>query len=249
MTGVADLSTPLETSTVTLTQLAQRVKGIQDALASLGVLDATGNDPYPNSVVLLLRGDGANDSTNIVDSSISPKAITVFGNTKISTDQSKYGGSSIYFDGSGDYIRATIPDGLGIGDFTLEFWLYPVANTGMIFNSRGGGGLGSDGIDISGSINVTTGGQVIFAATSLTLNTWIHIALVRKNNLMTRFVGGVIVGTSTVTNNFSNSIFSIGGSTAGNIGYLNGYIDCFRLSNIARYTNNFNPENQTYLNS
>ncbi len=246
MTGTADLSTVFDTSTVTLSQVAQRLKGIQDALTSLGILDATGNDPYFANVDLFLKSNGTNNSINIVDSSLSPKSIAVSGNTKISTDQSKYGGSSIYFDGNGDYLQVSVAGGLGSGDFTLEFWIFKIG-TGMIFNSRSSG-TGADGIDISSSLSTTTNGAIIFSSVTLDSNIWIHVAIVRKTNVFTRFINGVATGTFSLSNNFSNINFSIGGSTAGNVGYLNGYIDSFRFTkNIARYTANFNPETATYL--
>jgi hypothetical protein len=77
-------------------------------------------------VVLLLEGDGTDGSTNIIDSSPTPKTITRFGDTKISTTQSKYGGSSIYFDGSGDYlsIPANSSTHLNLEDFTIECFGY-----------------------------------------------------------------------------------------------------------------------------
>jgi hypothetical protein len=65
-------------------------------------------DPYFSNVSLLLHGDGANGSTTIVDSSPSPKTVTAVGNAQISTAQSKFGGSSLAFDGSGDYLTVQV---------------------------------------------------------------------------------------------------------------------------------------------
>ena len=59
-------------------------------------------DPDFANVSLLLHGDGTNGSTTIVDSSSSSKTVTAVGDAQISTAQSKFGGSSIYFDGTGD---------------------------------------------------------------------------------------------------------------------------------------------------
>ena len=82
-------------------------------------------DPFANNVVLFLKGNGANGSTNIIDSSPNPKTISVFGDTQISTAQSKYGGSSIVFDGVGDYLEVTplTAFNFGTGDFTIESWI------------------------------------------------------------------------------------------------------------------------------
>jgi len=48
---------------------------------------------------LLLHGDGVNNSTTIIDSSSVPKTVTALGDARISTAQSKFGVSSIFFDG------------------------------------------------------------------------------------------------------------------------------------------------------
>ena len=75
-------------------------------------------DPQFGSVSLLLHGDGANGSTTIVDSSPTPKTVTAFGDAQISTAQSKFGGASIAFDGTGDYLSANDGDlVLGTGSF------------------------------------------------------------------------------------------------------------------------------------
>ena len=61
-------------------------------------------DQYISSVTLLLHCDGANTSTVFTDKSLTANVVTAYGNAAISTTQSKFGGSSAYFDGSGDYL-------------------------------------------------------------------------------------------------------------------------------------------------
>jgi hypothetical protein len=61
-------------------------------------------DPVFNNVSLLLHGNGTNGSTTITDNSPTPKTVTAVGNAQISTAQSKFGGASIAFDGTGDYL-------------------------------------------------------------------------------------------------------------------------------------------------
>ena len=52
--------------------------------------------------------------------------MTAVGNVRLSTTQSKFGGTSAYFDGNGDYIYNIAPDDfhLGVTDFTVECWAY-----------------------------------------------------------------------------------------------------------------------------
>jgi hypothetical protein len=86
----------------------------------------TSSDPYLSNVSLLLKMDGANNSTTFTDSSLTPKAVFANGNAKISTAQSKFGGSSALLDGTGDYLSLAHNSGFSIesSDFTLEAWVY-----------------------------------------------------------------------------------------------------------------------------
>ena len=80
----------------------------------------------PALTLMLLHFDGANNSTVFTDSSPFNQTVSVVtGTPKISTDISKFGGSSLYLDGSSSI---KIPDNanlnLGTGVFTIEFWFY-----------------------------------------------------------------------------------------------------------------------------
>lgn len=82
-------------------------------------LSLTG-DPHAANVVLLLKGEGANNSTTFVDSSPVPKTITAFGNAKISTDQSPFGGGTLSnFTGSGVNYSATFT-GTSVGTASVS---------------------------------------------------------------------------------------------------------------------------------
>jgi hypothetical protein len=210
-------------------------------------------DPYRSQVSLLLHGDGANGSTTIVDSSPSPKAVTAFGNAQISTAQSKFGGSSLAFDGSGDYLTLPTSNQLsfGVSDFTLEGWIYvPITNASFrcIFSiGRPFQVYHHDGtIDCSFSESesapyFTSQGPV----SSITANTWTHFAVTRSGTVIRTFVNGV-AGNAV---NTTKSIFQ--SSTQPAIGtYLPsaasflfaGYIDDLRITKgVARYTSNFTP--------
>ena len=104
-------------------------QGLRSALASQTSTPPSTptTDEYFSDVGVLLHGDGTNGSTAIVDSSTNNHTVNVNGNAQISTTKSKFGGSSMYFNGSGDYL--TIPNNssfdFGYGDFTIEFWMNP----------------------------------------------------------------------------------------------------------------------------
>jgi hypothetical protein len=224
--------------------------------------DYTEGDRYFSNVSLLLHGDGTNGSTTITDSSPTPKTVTVVGNAQISTAQSKFGGASIAFDGTGDYL--TIPSNADFnfdtGDFTIEAWVrlnalgtsngYPGAAWIV-----GWGPLSSNpGFDFAiGSTNLifsltNFSSPTISVAHSLSANTWYHIAGTRSGTTVRAFIDGQVLATETVSAGLSASTNPTGiaisaaeptGSTLGN---LNGYIDDFRITKgVARYTSNFTP--------
>jgi len=86
---------------------------------------------------LLLHFDGPDGSTVMQDSSGTNKVISAHGNAHIDASQHKFGSSSVYFDGDGDFL--SIPDNddwnFGSGDFTIDFCLkkYSVDAGGAIF--------------------------------------------------------------------------------------------------------------------
>ena len=88
-------------------------------------------DPFRSQVSLLLHGNGTNGSTTITDNSPTPKTVTAVDNAQISTAQSKFGGASIAFDGTGDFLSTpnNAAFDFGSGDLTLEAWVYIAANS------------------------------------------------------------------------------------------------------------------------
>jgi len=217
-------------------------------------------DPNFANVSLLLHVDGANGSTTIIDSSPSPKTVTAVGNAQISTAQSKFGGASMYFDGSGDYLTASsnASYAFGTGDFTIEAWLY-IANYGggyldfggCIFDTRGinqanwGNGL-LFCLTTNGSLRIFSSTTIGTSTSQISLNTWTHVALARSAGSATFYIGGQSAGTSSFSNNLSEQDMTIGAAIdlrAQNTTLkYNGYIDDFRITKgVARYTSNFTP--------
>jgi hypothetical protein len=228
-------------------------------------------EQYYNNTSLLLRGDGLNGSTNIIDSSMNNSTVSVFGNTAISTTRSKYGGSSIYFDGNGDYL--TIPNStnydFGTGNFTIEMWVNPSA-TGLangaqkfLFGKRASATSYASVVGFLTYSTVTSNFSVSFfrsttgtsyslqytsPATFVSPNVWTHLAFVRNGNEYSVYVNGIkyiaaAAASGLVFNN--TSAFSVGSTysavSPGTSGFA-GYIDDFRVTKgVARYTSNFTP--------
>jgi hypothetical protein len=221
------------------------------------------------SVALLLHGSGANNSTVFTDTSNVPKTMTAVGNAKISTAQSKFGGSSMLFDGSGDAV--TTPDAanlrFGAGTFTYEahvrFVSLPTAGNGMTFMQKGV--VASSNFECSFTISNTAGtyNLKLFSSTSgsgvtttstssawaPSLNTWYHVAVVRDGTTIRFFVDGVAFGTATDSTTFFGGagVQSIGASPTA-VSTLDGYLDEARITKgVARYTGAFTPPASAYL--
>jgi len=221
------------------------------------------NDPNYSSVSLLLNGNGIDGSTTFTDNSSYGHTVTPGGDTQISTTQRKFGGASMYFDGSGDYLSIPddIPDDtslhLGSDNFTFEFWTYLNSTNGNFINKRvntsanvqylyffmSGGSLvlyatsNGSSWDIASNFN--------FGNTTLSTGQWYHIALVRSGTEIATYVNGIkspnTITTSAAIHNGSTNPLRIAGDVPYN-SYLNGYIDDFRLTQgVARYTSNFTP--------
>lgn len=190
-------------------------------------------DPFFSSVSLLLRGNGANGSTTILDTSPRPKSVTLFGNVQISTSQSIYGGSSILFDGTGDYL--TVPSNVelafGLGNFTVECWCYKQSNSRQMILAIGSSSL-FIAINASGNIEIgrsLTAIDHVFTA-SITSNTWNFVSVQRNGTSLQVAVGGVPVGTVTNTTNWGQGILYIGIDANASTTPFNGYIQDMRIT-------------------
>jgi hypothetical protein len=206
-------------------------------------------DPFRSQVSLLLHGNGTNGSTTITDNSPSPKTVTAVGNAQISTAQSKFGGASIAFDGSGDYLTVLNSSqfNFGVDDFTIEAWCYRTS-TATSFEIASYGNPGAGGFFFGSStsaISFGTGSAVVLASssTSLALNVWTHIAVTRSSNVTRVFANGIAGATTTnaLNNLNSTTVFRVCTNRAVNA-FATGYIDEFRITKgVARYTANFTP--------
>ena len=186
--------------------------------------------------------------------------LSAVNNTIISTTQSKFGGSSGYWDGTGDYL--ILPGGEGAdfsGDFTIECWYYPtsVASNDKLFDLRGinavhaGGGTGTFALgdtllidNNSSDFRCFIDGSDRSTASSGTFsnNTWYHIALQRSGGTFNAWVNGTryvnYAGSDDYTTVFqANQPIGANLETTSNVSNLQGYMDELRISTSARYTN------------
>ena len=200
-----------------------------------------------NTTLLLnFTNGGISDAT-------SKNNLQTVGGAAISTAQSKFGGSSMAFDGTGDYL--TIPNNvlfaLGTGDFTIECWAYLTAgsNNGLwqLASSAFPGVAGLAVSLFSGQWNIYyQNGSQIYGYGTVTTGAWYHVALVRQSGSLYIYSNGVKYTVASDTTNYTGTTLVIGGyySTSQ---LWNGYIDDFRITRgLARYTANFTPPTQAF---
>lgn len=90
--------------------------------------ETTPPNPISSELKLLLHSNGTDGSTTFLDSSVSAHTVTANGNAQIDIAQSKFGGASGLYDGSGDYLSIPTSSDFDLGnaysgDFTVDFWI------------------------------------------------------------------------------------------------------------------------------
>ena len=204
------------------------------------------------SVQLLLHANGVDGSTSIIDSSLPPKTVTAVGNSRISTTQNKFGGSSLYFDGTGDYL--TVPDSADFdfvsGNFTAEAFVYVSAYGGalpsIIIGKRANGLAyapfllyvsASGNLGGLASVNGATWGVNLLSASAIGTGAWKHVAFVRNGTSFVLYLEGVNVGSGSLAGSLmvNTSQLCIGANVDASHP-LNGYIDELRITKGAAFT-------------
>ena len=180
-----------------------------------------------------------------------PNEYSAEGSTALSTDQAKFGVSSVEFDGtSGQGVQQNVASGFGSGNFTSEFWIYSSSirsQSCTLWDFRISG-LGLLLTNLNGQISFFKDGAGGSSPTSiLTDNTWHHIAIVRTGSTGNVYVDGNLQITRTIgTDDYSTHTVLLGNNVFDSSGYLSGYIDEYRDSNIVRYSSNFTPPSSAF---
>jgi hypothetical protein len=219
------------------------------------LVGGAGGDPDFANVSLLLHMDGSNGSTTFTDSGPNARPVTTAGNVQISTAQSKFGGASALFDGSGDFLSVLdYADMEMTADFTIECFAYPTVTTDKII--AGHGGSGNQNVQLfrinsgaAGNMSFYLNGTQVFSNTAagITANQWQHLAISRTGSTTRMFVDGAQIGSSNTSWTGSFKFNLIGGMF--NLDFQ-GYIDEFRVTKgVARYTANFTPPTAAFPDS
>lgn len=216
-------------------------------------LDGELEDPLSDNVVSLLHFNGVEGATSVYDEK--EKVWTTNGQAKISTAQSRFGGSSLLLDGSGDYLTTPSTSALTAAgvDFTVEAWVRPTASKTLMGlltkrpSSSGSefalfldsGKLRAIGWGASGVTRVD-----ITGLTPVPLNTWSHVALSVSGTTWRLFLDGVLdaSGEASGAIQSSSETVYIGRDRTNTARDFSGYIDELRwTTGAARYAANFTP--------
>jgi hypothetical protein len=192
-----------------------------------------------------------NSTNGGITDATAKNVLETVGGAAISTAQSKFGGSSMLFDGTGDYL--TFPSSqnfaLGSTDFTVEYWINTAASAdnGILQISTTPGGFATSYTNglmmavVSGVLYYALGGSSVNTSTTINNGNWRHIAMSRSGSSLKIFVDGTQVSSATNSNSVTGTYLVVGGYYSTSF-TLNGYINDLRITRgYARYTANFTP--------
>jgi len=197
------------------------------------------------SLLLNFTNAGIYDATSKND-------LETVGDAKISTAQSKFGGSSMAFDGTGDYAicnSSSSNTAFGSGNWTIEFWLYLNTTSGTQllcdFRKSTSSDLAPMIMYYTNAVCFYTNANIQITGSSISANTWTHIAVCKSSGSTKLFINGTQSG-STYTDSLTYIGFAdrpVLGAEGVSVGAnpMNGYLQDVRVSKYARYTTNFTP--------
>lgn len=204
-------------------------------------------DPYFSSVVALLH---ANAAAPFVDSSSYARAITTTGTVTADAVTKKFGAASakILADGSSRLSFANAAElSLATGDWTIDFWVYPVSSTSFQIYKNAFTTLYPCQINVSAGLAINAvgadaAGATVYNLTGLAnvpLNQWVHIEVSRSGSTFRLFQDGVLQQQATFAGTLGEN------TAAWRIGPVSGAdtrVDDFRMTvGVARHTSAFIP--------
>ncbi|WP_431854319.1 LamG-like jellyroll fold domain-containing protein [Azospirillum sp.] len=201
-----------------------------------------------SDTVYLFKGYDGHGSQFIRDHSKSGHEVAILGAAAISNTRSKFGATSLLCDGTSNagaivgFSKAHNDFNIGADDFTIDGWVYPVANSAYWTFFK----IGNDSPEENGALlQVAPGGSLLVylstgsgwnianmvSSGTVTAGQWTHLALMRSGSNIYVFVNGVVtqtfaVGTAALP--WGNKMLCLGRQYTGN-NVLNGNIDGFRV--------------------
>ena len=228
------------------------------AVGGIGTVNVLGDSKGK----LYVTDDTLSGITSVGFSTTTPTTSTfdiVRGNVVISTASSAYGGSSAFFDGTGDSLTvSTNPlTGNANNDFTVEGWFNASGNGNYYVISAGAYNNGYADIIIYRTSGIwyfysSSNGSSYNVANAQSFGTvangtWVHLAVERKGNTFRMYRNGVGVNTITSSASYPAGSRPLYVSTYdGTNGSYFGYIQDFRMYDRAKYNSSASGIGNTF---
>lgn len=201
---------------------------------------------------MLVAKSGFVEGIRLGRSISSPTAIPM----ALSNTQKVFGSTSLYGTGTTPNRLAVTPTtgfAFGTGDFTIEFWFQPISGAQFLM-------IDFRPLTLTGNYPIVwwntqklmyNSNQVnVIQSAVLPINTWYAAAAVRQSNVTTLYLNGTSVGTWADNTNYlvgSNITIGANGYSVNGNPSLYGYMDELRISNIARYSANYTPATEPFI--
>lgn len=220
-----------------------------------------GTDAFFTDVQVLLPMDGTNGSTTVNDLSEFDHTITVNGSGQLSTADKKFGTASYLAASTTGADSFSIPNSAAPveGRWTIEMWVKVTSSHGSsqylfyrrLVSPSENFRLRYDNTNSRLVLNRTGSTSILASASSFSVNTWYHIAVVNDGASVKLYQNGVQQGSTVDAYTAGDGTWDemhFGGAsfTAAGTG-LAGYIDEVRITDgVARYLGNFTPPTSAF---
>lgn len=215
-------------------------------------------DPLWGNVSLLLHADD-----NLLDSGPLKLSTVAVGNAAVSGVDKAFGSGAIYLDGNGDFIQLPANTNINVfeGDFTIECFIKRTAyiyQHDCIFTLTTTHEWKESPLGAMNGLGFTCGSLLTLGDPSdysmeVPLNTWLHVACVRKSGVVTVYLAGQPVISVTQGAVLGHALCTPGIGlldkySGSHRRFFKGYIDEFRITNgAARYSGAFSPPGKPFL--
>ena len=224
---------------------------------------ATTFDPYFDLVTVHADGEGVNGATAFTDESYNAASATFAGGAQLSNAQANLGQTtSFLFDADGDIVsfpsNSTYLVGAAGTDFTLEFWIYPIAKIAnfpspfgnytvwqagswaVVWDDNDASGPGAGRVSVASNVGGRICKSPLTVASTYPYGNWYHIAVTRQNDTFTLYIDGVSVSVGTFAGDLTTTLDTIRLGKQDNGSQFRGHLQNFLFTKgVVKYTVDF----------
>lgn len=183
------------------------------------------------------------------------------GSAEANNKQAKFGGGSLDVPANGSLYTEDVADfDFGVGDFTIEFFVYTrsINQTTPTMLCTGGSSwaTGASTLRIEAGKGIVLyvfaiPGATVLDPQPIALNTWVHVALTRENGIFRLFKNGALISenatktTIALNMGFGGSL-TVGASKYGDPTYDGCFEELRITKGVARYVAEFTPPDEPF---